>query len=346
MSKETILVTGGAGYIGSHTIVALLDLTDYNVVSADNYSNSSASTYDRIEQVTGKRIAFLDADLSRKENVERVFAAFPQITGIIHFAAFKSVPESVAHPEMYYRNNLDSLNNVIETGKRYNLKNVIFSSSCSVYGNIDQLPVKETTPLSKAESPYAETKLLGEQIMEKEFATSKTRKGISLRYFNPVGAHESGLLGELPNQRPNNLVPVITQTAIGKIPFMNVFGSDYPTRDGTCIRDYIHVCDIAEAHVLALKRLIDDPSAPSYDVFNLGSGNGVTVLEAIRAFEKVSGVQLNYHLVNRRAGDVIAIYSDSSKAYRILKWNARRSLEEMMATAWKWEQHLASALTE
>ncbi len=343
MSRETILVTGGAGYIGSHTIVALLDLTDFNVVSADNYSNSSAHTYDRIEQVTGKRIAFIEADVAVKEETEKIFEKFPEITGVIHFAAYKSVPESVAQPEMYFRNNLDSLKHVIETGIRHKLKNVIFSSSCAVYGNIDQLPVTENTPFSKAESPYAETKVKGEEMMKSYFGSSKNSKGISLRYFNPVGAHETGLLGELPNLRPNNLVPVITQTAIGKIASMSVFGSDYPTRDGTCVRDYIHVCDIAEAHVLAMKRLIDDESAPSYDVFNLGSGNGVTVLEAINAFEKISGRKLYYQLVDRRAGDVTAIYSDSAKANTQLHWIPKRSLEEMMASAWKWEQHLASA---
>lgn len=341
MSRETILVTGGAGYIGSHTIVALLDLTDFNVVSVDNYSNSSAHTYDRIEQISGKRVAFVEADVSIKENVEKVFAQFPDITGVIHFAAYKSVPESVAQPEMYFRNNLDSLKHVIETGSQHKLRNVIFSSSCSVYGNIERLPVTENTPFSRAESPYAETKIKGEEMMSSFFADSKNAKGISLRYFNPVGAHETGLMGELPNQRPNNLVPVITQTAIGKIASMKVFGSDYPTRDGTCIRDYIHVCDIAEAHVLALKRLIDDNTAPSYDVFNLGSGNGVTVLEAINTFEKVSGKKLNYEIVARRAGDVTAIYSDSTKANTQLGWIPKRTLTEMMASAWKWEQHLA-----
>lgn len=342
MSKETILVTGGAGYIGSHTIVALMDLTGYHIVSADNYTNSSPATYDRIEAITGKRTAFMEADLSKREEAERVFAKYPEITGVIHFAAFKSVPESVDHPEMYFRNNLDSLTNVIEVGQQHQLRNIIFSSSCSVYGNISTLPVSETTPFGKAESPYAETKMLGEQILSKAVASSAQLKGISLRYFNPVGAHPTGLLGELPNQRPNNLVPVITQCAIGKISGMNVFGSDYPTRDGTCIRDYIHVCDIAEAHVLAMNKLIS-PAATDlrYDVFNLGSGNGVTVLEAIHAFENVSGKKLNYHLTGRRAGDVIAIYSDSAKAKSRLGWGTKRTLQEMMASAWKWELHLA-----
>ncbi len=341
MSKEIILVTGGAGYIGSHTIVALMDLTDYQIVSADNYSNSSAKTYDRIEQVTGKRIPFLEADLSKREEVERVFTQFPEITGVIHFAAFKSVPESVDHPEMYFRNNLDSLKNVIEVGQKHKLRNIIFSSSCSVYGNISSLPVRETTPFGKAESPYAETKMLGENILHEIVESSPELRGISLRYFNPVGAHATGLLGELPNQRPNNLVPVITQCAIGKISSMNIFGSDYPTRDGTCIRDYIHVCDIAEAHVIAMNKLISPATTDlRYDVFNLGSGNGVTVLEAIHAFENVSRRKLNYHLTDRRAGDVIAIYSDSSKAKSQLGWETKRTLVEMMASAWKWELHL------
>ena len=342
MSKETILVTGGAGYIGSHTIVALMEMTDYDVISADNYSNSSERTYDRIEAITGRRVAFVEADLSKKEEAEKVFAQFPAITGVIHFAAYKSVPESVAHPEMYFRNNLDSLTNVIEAGRKYRLRNVIFSSSCSVYGNIDQLPVSESTPFAKPESPYAETKIRGEKIMEEVFSSTIGMKCISLRYFNPVGAHPTGLLGELPNQRPNNLVPVITQTAIGKMESMSVFGSDYPTRDGTCIRDYIHVCDIAEAHVLAMQKLVANGLNGSYNVYNLGSGNGVTVLEAIHAFEKVSGRKLNYKLTGRRAGDVIAIYSDSAKAAEELGWTAKRSLDEMMSSAWKWELHLAS----
>jgi UDP-glucose 4-epimerase len=342
MSKETILITGGAGYIGSHTIVSLLEMTNFNVVSADNYSNSSPRTYDRIEQVTGKRIAFIEADLSHRSDVEKVFAQFPEITGVIHFAAHKSVPESVLKPELYYRNNLDSLRNVIEVGRKHKLRNVIFSSSCSVYGNIEQLPVAETSPFSKPESPYADTKVKGEEMMRALFENSSVDKGISLRYFNPVGAHESGLLGESPQERPGNLVPVITQTAIGIRESMSVFGDDYPTRDGTCIRDYIHVCDIAEAHVLALQRLINDKSAPSYDIFNLGSGNGVTVLEAIKAFEKISNSNLNYEIVARRPGDVTAIFSDSAKANSELNWIPKRTLEDMMSSAWKWEKHLAS----
>lgn len=340
--KQKILVTGGAGYIGSHTIVALAEMTDYEIVSADNYSNSTAATYQRLKNITGKTIDFVEADLADIAQTEKIFQQHPGITGIIHFAAYKSVPESVKQPEMYYRNNLNSLLNILEVGKQNNAHRILFSSSCSIYGNINTLPVNEDTPLGKAESPYAQTKLMGEKIMEDVMRANVKLKGTSLRYFNPVGAHPTGLLGELPNQRPNNLVPVITQTAIGKMKSMNVFGDDYPTRDGTCIRDYVHVCDIAEAHVLALKELFNPAAQDAYRVYNLGAGNGVTVLEAIHAFEKVSGVKLNYRMSGRRAGDVVAIYSDSSKAKDYLRWTAKRSLEEMMSTAWKWEQHLAS----
>lgn len=345
MSNQTILVTGGAGYIGSHTLVALAEMTEHNIVSVDNYSNSSRETYGRIEKITGKVIPHIEADLADAASTEKIFRQYPEITGVIHFAAYKSVPESVLKPEMYYRNNLNSLLNVIEAGKQNKLRHIIFSSSCSVYGNISSLPVNEATPFGKAESPYAFTKMIGEKMLEDIVGANINLKGISLRYFNPVGAHPSGLLGELPNQRPNNLVPVITQTAIGKLPSMEVFGFDYPTRDGTCIRDYIHVCDIAEAHVLALNKLFDAGNTTPYDVYNLGSGTGVTVLEAIHAFEKISGVKLNYRKSGRRAGDVVAIYSDSSKAHAGLGWEAKRSLDEMMSTAWKWEQHLASVKT-
>jgi UDP-glucose 4-epimerase len=342
MSRKTILVTGGAGYIGSHTIVSMLDSGEFDVVSADNYSNSSPDTYDRIEQITGKRVAFMKADLSLRSECEAVFNQFPDIDGVIHFAAFKSVPESVSQPAAYYRNNIDSLLNVLECGIQRGLQHFIFSSSCSVYGNISSLPVHEETPMEKTESPYAYTKLAGEKILQDITAATPSLKSVALRYFNPVGAHPTGLMGELPNQRPNNLVPVITQTAIGKIPSMQVFGDDYPTRDGTCVRDYIHVCDIAEAHVLALKNLYSGKQPAAYDLYNLGTGNGVTVLEAIQAFEKVSGRKLNYKISPRRAGDVAAIYSDSAKAESKLGWTAKRSLNEMMASAWKWEQHLAA----
>ena len=343
MTEETILVTGGAGYIGSHTIVSLLETTPYRILSVDNYSNSNEKTYSRIKSITGKEVVFRKTDLSDRAATEQLFDEFPEITGVIHFAAYKSVPESVAQPLMYYRNNINSLLNVLDAGSRRAMKHVIFSSSCSVYGNIQTLPVDENTPPAPAESPYAQTKVIGEKILS-DFIRASSCTGISLRYFNPVGAHESGLLGEVPGERPANLVPIITQTAIGKRPQTDVFGNDYDTRDGTCIRDYIHVCDIADAHVKALHHLISHPEAQAYDLFNLGSGEGVTVMEAIRSFEKVSGQKLNYRIAGRRAGDVEAIYSDSSKAKRILGWTARRSLDEMMASAWKWERHLAGKI--
>ncbi|MEO5643286.1 MAG: UDP-glucose 4-epimerase GalE [Bacteroidia bacterium] len=341
MSEQIILVTGGAGYIGSHTIVALSETTGYRIISVDNYSNSSIETYARIKSITGKDIESVEADLSDKKQAEKVFAQFPGITGIIHFAAFKSVPESVSRPVEYYHNNINSLLNLLSLGTQHGVKQFIFSSSCSVYGNISDLPVNENTPVGKVESPYAYTKVIGEKILEDVLNASTGMKGIALRYFNPVGAHETGKMGELPNQRPNNLVPVITQTAIGKIKQMQVFGSDYPTRDGTCIRDYIHVCDIAEAHVKALQLLSENAAQGKFDIINLGSGEGVTVLEAIHAFEKVSGKKLNYVLTDRRAGDVEAIYSDCTKAERVLGWKAKRTLIEMMSSAWQWELNLA-----
>ncbi len=346
MSEQVILVTGGAGYIGSHTILALSEMTGHTVVSADNYSNSSAETYKRLKALTGKDIPHVEADLSDRKQVEKLFTKFPGITGVIHFAAYKSVPESVQKPLMYYHNNINSLLHLLDLGEKHGVRNFIFSSSCSVYGNISTLPVNEATPPGKAESPYAFTKVIGEKILEDAMGASFGMKGIALRYFNPVGAHPTGKLGELPNQRPNNLVPVITQTAIGKNPEMQVFGSDYPTRDGTCIRDYIHVCDIAEAHVKALNLLDENAQQAKFDLFNLGSGEGVTVLEAIRAFEKVSGKKLNYKISDRRSGDVAAIYSDSAKAEKILGWKAKRTLDEMMESAWKWELHLRNSKME
>lgn len=341
MNTERILVTGGAGYIGSHTIVELLSRQDARVISADNFSNSTSETYDRIRTITGKDVSHADIDLCDTASVKKLFADYPGITGVIHFAAFKSVPESVEQPALYYRNNLVSLLNLLEACRDNGVKYFIFSSSCSVYGNIDRLPVREQTPLSPAESPYGYTKIVGEQMLHDIARAVPGMQTIALRYFNPAGAHETGLLGELPRNRPNNLVPVITRTAIGKQAEVTVFGSDYPTRDGTCIRDYVHVCDIAEAHVRALDYLRDNASAPAFDVINLGTGEGVTVLEAIRAFEEVSGEKLNYRIGPRRSGDVVAIYSDSSKAQQLLGWNANRSLKEMMASAWKWERHLA-----
>lgn len=337
MNKK-IIVTGGAGYIGSHTVIELLS-QGYRVASMDNFSNSSPEVYDRIAAITKQYPETEYVDLSDTNACTHAFAKHRDAVAVIHFAAFKSVPESVASPIEYYRNNVNSLLNVLEAAAEAGIQNIIFSSSCSVYGNINQLPVNENTPLSKAASPYAYTKVIGERILEDYCAIHPEAKGISLRYFNPVGAHPSGLIGELPLDRPNNLVPVITQTAIGKRSQMEIFGFDYPTRDGTCIRDYIHVCDIAAAHVAAIEVQLQ---LGNYDVINLGSGTGVSVLEAIAAFEKVSGKKVNYLRSPRRPGDVEAIYSDSSKAAKILNWKTRYNLEDMMRTAWNWEQNLGT----
>ncbi len=336
-SKNTIIVTGGAGYIGSHTIIELLETTGFNVVSIDNFSNSSAKTFERIEKITGRKITNYEVDLCSKNNVEKIFEIEKNIAGVIHFAAYKSVGESVLNPYKYYHNNISSLLNVLECCLKSNIPNFIFSSSCSVYGNISQLPVKEDTPFGKAESPYAYTKQAGEEIIKDYTTAFNQLQAIALRYFNPVGAHISGLIGESPINKANNLVPIITNTAIGKIEQMTVFGNDYPTRDGTCIRDYIHVTDIAAAHIKAMMYLINSQNKSNYSIFNLGTGTGVSVLEAISAFEKISGQKLKYTIGSKRPGDVIAIYSDTAKSENELGWKPKFTLEEMMETAWKWE---------
>lgn len=334
---KTILVTGGAGYIGSHTIIELINTTPYMIVSIDNFSNSSAKTFERIERITGKKIKNHNIDICDEAALNKVFETEKNVIGVIHFAAFKSVPESVDQPVKYYRNNLTSLLNILVACKTFNVPHFIFSSSCSVYGNITELPVKETTALGKAESPYAYTKQNGEEILKDFTRAHDSLKGIALRYFNPVGAHPTGLNGESPINKPNNLVPIITNTAIGKIQQMTVFGEDYPTRDGTCIRDYIHVCDIANAHIKALLYLIEKRNKNNFSIFNLGSGNGVSVLEAIHSFEKVSGQKLNYTIGPKRPGDIGAIYSDNSFSEKELKWKPQYNLDQMMETAWKWE---------
>jgi UDP-glucose 4-epimerase len=334
---KTILVTGGAGYIGSHTIIELLGTTSFQVISIDNFSNSSAKTFERIEQITGKKVMNYAVDMCDFNALTSIFEKEKNICGIIHFAAYKSVPESVLHPAKYYYNNLNSLLNILECCKKYNIPDFIFSSSCSVYGNISELPVKESTPFCRAESPYAYTKQAGEEIL-KDYAKAFSQLNIvALRYFNPVGSHVTGLIGESPLNKPNNLVPVITNTAIGKIPQMTVYGNDYPTRDGTCIRDYIHVTDIAAAHIKALEYILSKKQHTNFSIFNLGTGQGVSVLEAIHAFEKVSGKKLNYTIGEKRPGDVNAIYSDTSLSERELGWKPKFSLDEMMETAWKWE---------
>jgi UDP-glucose 4-epimerase len=336
---QTILVTGGCGYIGAHTIVDLIE-HGFDVISVDNLSRATDASLNGIEKITGKKIKNYTVDLTNKSATESIFIENPSIIGIIHFAAFKAVGESVEKPLDYYDNNLLSLINLLQMAVKYNAKHFIFSSSCTVYGNPEIIPVTENTPLQTAASPYGATKQMGETIV-RDTAFTYPLSTILLRYFNPVGAHPSTAIGELPIGRPQNLVPAITQTAIGKLPTMQVYGTDYDTRDGSCIRDYIHVCDIAHAHTLALQYSIKNNAVKTCEVFNLGTGNGITVLEAIHAFEKVSGVQLKYELGPRRAGDIVAIYANNDKAVTKLGWECKYGLEEMMLTAWNWEQSIA-----
>ncbi len=340
-SNDKILVTGGAGYIGSHTIIELIMSRGAQVVSADDHSNSSSTVFDRIAQITGTRVRNHAVDLCDRAAVERIFTEEKGITGVIHFAAFKSVPESTAQPDKYYHNNIASLINILQGCTAHGVRDLIFSSSCSVYGNISTLPVSEDTPLGQAESPYAYTKQIGERIVDDHVRVDPAMRAISLRYFNPAGAHSTGLNGEDPINAPSSLVPVITRTASGRIPVMHVHGTDYDTRDGSCIRDYVHVSDIADAHILALERAASGSMPQRHEIINLGTGNGVSVLEAIAAFEEVSGQKLNYQRGPRRAGDVIAVYSDTTRSQALLGWKARRDLHEMMRSAWAWEQHLA-----
>ncbi|WP_298736215.1 UDP-glucose 4-epimerase GalE [uncultured Chitinophaga sp.] len=333
-----VLVTGGCGYIGAHTIVDLIN-HGFDVVSVDSNIRSTTQLLDGIEKITGKKIHNYKVDLCNLEDTHAVFHENRDICGVIHFAALKTVPESVAEPLLYFHNNLTSLVNILKCIQEFKIPNFVFSSSCSVYGNTTALPVVEETPLGEAQSPYARTKQMGEQIIQ-DYSRVNDTQSILLRYFNPVGAHPSALIGELPLGKPDNLVPMITQTAIGKRPKMIVFGHDYDTRDGSCIRDYIHVMDIANAHTRALQYLLDKKNGSNCEVFNLGTGNGVTVLEAIRAFEKISGVKLNYELGPRRPGDVIAIYANNTHAREKLGWEPKTGIEDMMRTAWQWEVSL------
>jgi UDP-glucose 4-epimerase len=330
-----VLVTGGCGFIGSHTIVDLIN-NGFDVVSVDSNIRSSTLLLEGVEKITGKKIRNYKVDLCNLEDTHAVFHENRDIIGVIHFAALKTVPESVSDPLFYFQNNLTSLVNVLKCVKEFNIPNMVFSSSCSVYGNTTELPVVEETPLGEAQSPYARTKQMGEQIIE-DYSRVNDTQSILLRYFNPVGAHPSALIGELPLGRPDNLVPVITQTAIGKIPKLTVYGHDYDTRDGSCIRDYIYVMDIANAHTKAMQYLIEHRNTDNCEIFNLGTGNGVTVLETIKAFEKISGVKLNYELGPRRPGDVIAIYANNSRAKKLLGWEPKTGIEDMMRTAWQWE---------
>jgi UDP-glucose 4-epimerase len=333
-----ILVTGGCGYIGSHTIVDLVE-NSFEVISVDNNSRSNPNVLLGIEYITGKKIKNYKVDLCNFDDTHAIFQENEDITGIIHFAAYKSVGESVENPLLYFENNLNSLINLLKCVQEFQIPHFVFSSSCSVYGNPDEIPVTEKTLLKPAESPYGYTKQMGEQIVS-EFAKSSGTQNILLRYFNPAGAHPSSQIGEMPMGKPSNLIPGITQTAIGRIPKMLVHGADYNTRDGSCIRDYIHVCDLAMAHTLSLKYLENGKNKSGCEIFNLGTGNGITVLEAIHAFEKVSGIKLKYEIGPRRPGDVIAVYANNDLAKNKLGWNPEFSLEDIMATAWKWEIRL------
>lgn len=333
-----ILVTGGCGYIGSHTLVDLIE-NGYEVVSVDNNSRSSASVLKGVEKITGKPVKNYKVDLCNFDDTFAIFQENTDIAGIIHFAAYKAVGESVEKPLMYFENNLNSLINLLKCVQEFGTPWFVFSSSCTVYGEPEQQMVTEETPLQPAASPYGYTKQMGEQILG-EFQKAVDSKIILLRYFNPVGAHPSNLIGEMPLGKPQNLVPAITQTAIGKLPKMTVYGGDYPTRDGSCVRDYIHVSDIAHAHTLSIKYLEEERNSSGNEVFNLGTGNGVTVFEAIASFEKASGVKLNYEVGPRRPGDVMAIYANNDKARTKLGWEPKYSLDEMMETAWQWEKRL------
>ncbi|MFK7947713.1 MAG: UDP-glucose 4-epimerase GalE [Saprospiraceae bacterium] len=332
-----VLVTGGCGFIGSHTLVSLIN-NGYDVISIDDNSRSTTQTLDGVESITGIKVKNYQVDLCDFDKTEAVFEENPDISGVIHFAAYKSVMESVSMPLMYHRNNLNGLINILECVKKYEVKSFVFSSSCSVYGNIEKLPVTEDTPFKEAESPYARTKQLGEFII-RDFAKANPKvNSIVLRYFNPAGAHPSGKLGEISWGKPIYLVPVITDTALGKRDKMTVFGNDYDTRDGSCVRDFIHIMDLANAHTNSLEFATNDKSETNCEVFNLGIGEGVTVLEAILAFEKVSGLKLNYEIGNRRDGDVVAIYAEPSKAFNVLGFTPQYTIEDIMKSAWEWDR--------
>lgn len=333
---KKILVTGGCGYIGSHTIIDLIE-NGFEVISIDNFLNSDPITLEQIESVTGKKINNYKVDLTNINGLEEVFVNHPDISGVIHFAALKSVEESVYQPILYYQNNIGGLLNILQLIKKFEIKQFIFSSSCSVYGNVQKLPVTESTPMGKAESPYARTKQIGENIL-KDFVNHHTStKIVSLRYFNPAGAHESGLIGESPINKPSNLVPVITDVAAGKRLQLTIFGTDYDTPDGSCIRDYIHVMDLANAHTKALQYLLNSQNEKNYEVFNIGTGNGVSVLEAVNAFETATGISLRFKKSNKRAGDVVAIYANNNRASQNLKWTPKRDIIQIMKSAWNWE---------
>ncbi|WP_321516624.1 UDP-glucose 4-epimerase GalE [Marinifilum fragile] len=337
--KKQILVTGGTGFIGSHTVVELQN-SGYDVVIVDNLSNSKVEVLDQIEEITGIRPSFEQFDLTDKQKVKAFFEQYTKLEAIIHFAASKAVGESVEKPLMYYHNNLNSLINIMECMNEFNVNNLVFSSSCTVYGQPDKLPVTEQTPRKEAESPYGNTKSICEDIIRDTVHANPGLKGIALRYFNPIGAHETAKIGELPLGVPNNLIPFLTQTVAGIRIELSVFGNDYDTPDGSAIRDYIHVVDLAKAHVVAIERLLENKNQNGYEYFNVGTGNGVSVLEIIESFERATGEKVPHKIVERRAGDIEKIYADTTYANNELGWKAESTLDETLLSAWEWQVNI------
>ena len=340
MEKKTVLVSGGAGFIGSHVTVELAQ-AGYDVIIADNFSNCDETNYKGVCKILGRELPMIPMDFCEKAEVYSLFEKYP-IDAVIHFAAFKAVGESVSEPLKYYRNNLLSFLNILDAAKHQGGCNVLFSSSATVYGETDALPVTEQSPRQPAKSPYGNTKTMCEDILRDSVKAYAGVRGIALRYFNPIGAHPSALIGELPRGVPNNLVPFITQTAIGKRECLSVFGNDYPTPDGTCLRDFIDIVDLAKAHVCAVRRMLDGEMKEDYEIFNIGTGRPVSVLELINTFERVNGLKLNWKFAPRRAGDVVAIWADPSLAERELGWKAERSLDDTLKSAWDWEKYIAN----
>lgn len=338
MNTKSVLVSGGAGYIGSHTVVELI-AAGYSVVIADNLSNSDMSGVEGVRAITGIDVPFINVDCCDKAAFAKVFEQY-DFDSVIHFAAFKAVGESVADPMKYYRNNLLSFMNVIELMREYGRQNIVFSSSATVYGEAEELPVTEHTERKPATSAYGNTKQMCEDILRDSVAAYSELKGIALRYFNPIGAHPSALIGELPRGVPQNLVPYITQTAAGVRECLSIFGDDYPTEDGSCLRDYIDIVDLAKAHVAAINRMVEGKSAESYEIFNIGTGRAVSVFELVNTFEKVNNLKLNYKVAPRRAGDVVAVWADTSLANKELNWQAERSVEQTLQAAWEWEKRV------
>lgn len=338
MSKRMVLVTGGAGYIGSHTSVELIN-AGYEVVIVDNLSNSDRSSLEGIEKITGVKPLFIEADCCDMEAMRRVFEQY-DFQSVIHFAAFKAVGESVSEPLKYYRNNLLSLTNILELMREYKRANILFSSSATVYGDADELPVTEQTPRKSATSPYGNTKQMAEDILRDTVAAFEGMNGIALRYFNPIGAHPTALIGELPRGVPNNLVPYVTQTAAGVRECLSIFGDDYPTPDGSCLRDYIDIVDLARAHVVAIERMVNNKNKMAFEIFNVGTGRPVSVFELVKGFEQANDLKLNYKVAPRRPGDVTAVWADTRLANEELGWKAERELNDTLRSAWLWERHV------